>query len=136
MTVRATAVPTASVELMWPRLLPWVERFCADSQESYDAAFIFENLKDGTMQAWFMMGDDGILGVTLTEVRQTKIKELIIIVCTGKDMVSWSHLVSELEKYAIQIGCKKICGIARPGWEKILTPLGYKKKHIELEKML
>lgn len=133
---RAAVIPTASIPLMWERILPQVVSFCDHSQGSYDPPYIYDKLLSGQMQAWLMMSDDKMLGITLTELRQTLIKELIIIVCTGEEMLSWNHLTSVLENYAKSIGCKKICGIAREGWKKILKPQGYHLTHVVLEKML
>lgn len=135
-TARAVPILTKDIHLAWPMILPWAEEFCQHSQGSYDPPFILKNLATGAMQAWLMQDGDQVLGVTLTEVRQTVIRELTIIICTGKQMESWHFLTSALEKYAKAMGCQKLCGVARPGWEKILQPSGWKKTHVFLEKML
>jgi hypothetical protein len=136
MNTRVELIPNASIDLMWPRILPYVESFCEDSDGSIDPEFVLENLKTGAMNAWYMMGEDGMLGVTLTELRQTKIKEFIIFVCTGEEMVSWYDLIEELEKYARSIGCKKSVAVTREGWKKMLKPKGYMLTHVVLEKTL
>lgn len=133
---RAAVIPTANIPLMWPRLYPWAEDFCNHSQGSYDPAYILAKLTSGEMQAWLMLDNEKMLGITLTEIRQTLIKELIIIVCTGEEMLSWHHLTKVLENYGKSIGCKKIVGIARPGWAKILKPDGWTMPHVIVEKIL
>lgn len=129
-------VPTENINELWPKILPWAEDFCQYSQGSYDPPYILGKLQMGQMQLWLVMKNEGILAVVLTEIRKTIIKECVIVVTAGKNMDAWIHLLMTLEKYAILMGCQKIIGIARPGWEKVLKPLGYKKTHVELEKML
>lgn len=129
-------IPNENIGTWWSQVLPWAEEFCQHSQGSYDPQYILERLNDSLMQLWLIMNDDVIFGVVLTEIRQTKIKECIIVVTTGREMESWVHLLKTLEKYAMLMGCTKMVGIARPGWEKILKPLGYKKMHVQLEREL
>lgn len=133
-----TLVPiqTKTIDEWWPKILPWAEDFCEHSQGSYDPPYILEKLRDAHMQIWLIMNGSIIIGVVLTEVRMTKIKECVIVVTTGKNMASWVHLLKLLEKYAVLMGCKKMIGIARPGWEKTLKPYGYRKTHIQVEREL
>lgn len=134
--IAAQPIVTKEIPLYWLHLLPWVKDFCSYSQESYSPEYVREKLESGEMQAWLMKRGIDTLGVTLTEIRITEIKELVIIVCTGDEMREWHHLTAALEKYAKSIGCRKICAIARPGWERILKPANFVKTHVILEKML
>lgn len=133
---RLVVANTDHIDSFWPRILPWAEDFCQHSQGSYDPPYILANLQKGAMQCWLVMKGEEIRAVILTEIRKTIIKECVIVVTTGEDMSLWIHLLKTLENYAILMGCQKIIGIARPGWEKVLKPFGYKKTHVELEKML
>lgn len=125
-----------AIDGWWPRILPWAEDFCQHSQGSYDPPYIFDKLQRGSMQTWLVMKDDDIAAVCLTEIRKTLIRECVIVVMTGEDMSSWVELLALLEKYAIAMGCKKMVGVARPGWERVIKPMGYKKTHVQLEKDL
>ncbi len=127
---------TTSISDFWPKILPWAEDFCQHSQGSYDPPFIKEKLQKGQMQCWLVMKGEEIAAVCLTEIRKTLIKECVIVVMTGDDMASWVHLLKLLEKYAISMGCKKMVGIARPGWERVIKPMGYRKTHVQVEKDL
>lgn len=129
-------IHTDKINELWPRILPWAQEFCQHSQESYDPPYILEKLNNAKMQLWLVMNDADIFGIILTEVRMTKIKECVIVVATGEDMESSVHLLKTLEKYALLMGCKKMIGIARPGWERVLKPFGYKKTHVQVEKFL
>ena len=44
--------------------------------------------------------------------------------------------VEDLEAWAKDQGCKKMELFARPGWEKVMKPKGYKKTHVQIEKEL
>lgn len=125
-----------TIDIWWPKILPWAEDFCQHSQGSYDTVYILERIRAARMLAWIIMKGEEIFGVCLTEIRITKIKECIIIVCTGRDMASWKHLLPTIEKYATLMECKKIVAVARPGWERIFKPYGYSKTHVQLERDL
>lgn len=129
-------VPTANIDEWWPEVLPWAEDFCQYSQGSYTPDYILERLQKSLMQLWLAMDGKNIVAVCLTEIRKTVIKEYVIVVMTGEDMLSWIHMLGDLENYARSLGCQKIVGVARPGWEKILKPIGYRKTHITVEKEL
>lgn len=120
----------------WPKILPWAEEFCQHSQESYDPDYILERLRHSLMQLWLVIKEGNIEAVCLTEIRRTRIKEFIIVVMTGNNMKEWLHLLEPLEKQAKLAGCKKMVGVAREGWVKILKPLGYEKRHVQVEKWL
>lgn len=129
-------VAPKTIDVWWPKILPWAEEFCQHSQGSYDTNYILKMIQESLMLPWLIMKEEEIFGVCLTEIRRTIIKECVIIVCMGSDMASWKHLLPTLEKYAICMGCKKLVAVARPGWEKIFKPYGYRKTHVQLEKDL
>lgn len=129
-------VPQDSIDIWWGQLFPWIEDFCLYSQGSFDPPFILETIRSGFMQPWVVKKDEKIIAVWLTEIRKTAVKEFVMIVATGQEMKEWADFLPSLEKYAIANGCKKMVGVARPGWEKILKPSGYKKTHVQMEKFL
>lgn len=129
-------VGSDEVSAWWPRVKPWADDFCEHSQGSFDSGYILDNLTAEMMQLWVVMRDDELIAVCLTEVRVTKLTECVIIVMTGSDMRAWLPLLEKLEEYARQMGCQKMVGVARPGWEKMISPYGYKKTHVQMEKRL
>ena len=63
-------------------------------------------------------------------------RALKLIWATGDDRPEWLGLYAQLERWAIDAGCKSISAVARPGWSKDLKEWGYKLTHVEYEKEL
>jgi len=54
----------------------------------------------------------------------------------GKFQVWGKHLISRVEEFAKDEGCKMMELIARPGWQKVYNNHGYKRTHVVLEKQI
>jgi hypothetical protein len=55
---------------------------------------------------------------------------------TGRQRLKWQHLISEIEDFAKENGCKMMELIARPGWQRVLKIFDYKRTHVVLEKQI
>lgn len=56
--------------------------------------------------------------------------------CTGEGMSDWFWLLASLEDWAREQGAVSVKSIARKGWTRLMTPLGYRATHVVLEKDL
>ncbi len=59
-----------------------------------------------------------------------------LLACTGDDAALWVDLLAPIEDWAKSRGCAAMEPICRPGWERRLKPMGYRKTHVVLEKRL
>jgi len=59
-----------------------------------------------------------------------------LLACTGDDAALWVDLLAPIEGWAKSQGCAAMEPICRPGWERRLKPMGYRKTHVVLEKRL
>ena len=125
------------VEKIWPLARDLVQLAC-DTNGAFDSDDIKDLCRQGAMQLWLVVSDsDTVLATVVTELRSNpnyKVCDARIV--TGTQMEKWHHHVSDLEKWAKGEGCKKMELYARPGWEKIMKPKGYKKTHVQIEKEL
>lgn len=126
-----TGVPRRHLETMWPLVLPWlaaVEEY-ADGRET--VSDLRKWLDGGELQLWvWMEEDDTVTGVLITEIVHMA-KGLIcrLRVCTGRDPERWIPSMSIIEAWAREEGCGGVEPIARPGWAKLLAPIGYRVTH-------
>ena len=61
----------------------------------------------------------------------------VVIVCIlNGGFMFFSDLVKEITNFAKLNKCKRMCIMARPGWEKVSKKWGWQKKHVQLEKWI
>jgi len=78
-----------------------------------------------------------IKAVAITEIAAyPQITVCKLLACTGDDAARWVELLAPIEAWAKSRGCAAMEPICRPGWERRLKPLGYRKTHVVLEKCL
>ena len=89
-------------------------------------------------QRWhfWLVWDGTAAAVLATEIYRDKggDKRCRIPFCSGRDMDTWVGLISVIEQYARENGCRRLDMIARKGWAKRLP--AYKMTHVVLERML
>jgi hypothetical protein len=61
----------------------------------------------------------------------------IVNMATGHDLPLWVDQIKEFEKWAVEnYGIKKIEIFGRPGWKKMLAPLGFTFSHVQMDKFI
>ena len=128
-------VPTEHVPIVWAEIRQMIiaatNRTGRDTEKS-----VFESLCLGNSQLW-MAWDDGPEAIALTEMHQfPRRKVLRITMMTGSRREKWIGFLKQIEDWAREQGCELMEPIARPGWRRILAPLGYKLSHVMLTKEL
>jgi len=119
----------------WQKALPLLDRACLRSGERYNAEDLRNLIKTGDFQLWLVMDNDFAVAALVTEMLYwPKLRELRMIIMVGDKMEKWLDLLPLIERYAKDIGCAKISGVARAGWGKMLKH--YQKTHVFLEKDL
>lgn len=136
-------IPTSNLQDVWGLVLKDIQQALSYSGSYTDSDFVLEQLKDKKFQLWVLWDKtkqttiDKYYGVVVTEIIQRKLKRSCnIFIVTGRHRQKWQHLVNDLEKFAIDNNCDCMELFARPGWDKIMHKLDYKKTHVVLEKQL
>lgn len=125
------------LEHFWPLIRDYVAEAIERSDGKYEVTDILNALLARDMQAWAVTDGEKIDALVLTEiVSYPRQREARILACTGSDARQWVHLISDIEAWAKANGCARLEPIARPGWEKYLKPLGFKRTHVVLTKEL
>ena len=126
----------AAIADVWPYVLPFVtqamERSHYDTPEDVRLA-----LDKGTAQLWIATRGEEIEAVCVTQIEaNAKSVDCSIWICTGHDRQDWQHHLAKIETWARHEGCTVMRHMARPGWSRILKPMGYAMTHVLLEKDL
>ena len=124
------------IDDIWPYVLPFVtqamERSHYDTPDDVRLA-----LDKGTAQLWIASKNGNIEAVCVTQIEtNAKGSDCSIWICTGHDRQDWQHHLAEIETWARYEGCTVMRHMARPGWAKVLKPMGYSVKHVCVEKLL
>lgn len=125
------------VTRLWPVLEPFVVRALANSGGRYEPVHVMNAAVNGEMQVWVVAENLEVepKAAVVTEVRTypTGLKELNIFGVAGWEAAGWRHLVSQLEQYARNSGCKVAIGCGRPGWGRFI---GWPERYRVFEKVL
>jgi hypothetical protein len=136
-------IPIQELEKVWGIVEKDIKSALAYSGQLTDSDFVFDTLKEGKFQLWVLWDKkqskavDKYFGVVVTEIIKRKFGKVChIYIMTGKQRTKWQHLITKVEDFAKQEGCKMMELIARPGWQRVLDDYGYKRTHVVLEKQI
>ena len=130
-------IPADSFDALWPRVAPQIEELAAISGGRLTTQDIARAIKERDMQLW-AASEGTKLSVMLTQViNYPQQRDARIFSAHGQNADEWLTLWPHFEKWAIEQGCKVvIADHCRPGWKKLLAPLGFTETHLVLEKRL
>jgi esterase/lipase superfamily enzyme len=141
--VSVLSIEPKDIERFWPLAEFMVSEALVFSGKYCDSKFILEQLKKDVFQCWILFGSDEseenkVFGVVVGRIAELpNYNQYEIIICTGKRRELWEDsLVQQVTEFAKQNECKRMCIMARPGWEKVSKKWGWKKKHVQLEKWI
>lgn len=132
------AIPSSALAALWPKIGHLIAAIADGSSGKYMTGDLIKAISARDMQLWATVTDEEeVLGVATTELLNFPRKKVCrFIGATGKEPSLWLPHMKEIEDGAKRIGCSANEIVARPGWEKLLTPIGYRKTHVTLEKEL
>ena len=79
-------------------------------------------LVDGEMQLWIAVEDKEVIASMVTQVITYHSKKTLrVIAIAGGEIKRWFHFMTQLEEFAILMGCSSLEAWGRKGWKKILT---------------
>ena len=141
--VSVLPIEPKDIDRFWPLAEFMVAEALAFSGKYTDSSYIFRELKKDIMQCWIMFGSDEteenkVFGVCIGRIAELpNYNQYEIVICTGKRREFWEdQLVKEVTEFAKHNTCKRLCIMARPGWEKVSKKWGWKKRHVQLEKWI
>ena len=98
---------------------------------------IVRAIHEREMQLWAAMEARDFIGAMLSEVLvHPRMKETHLLAATGHNADEWTPLMPRVEDWSRQNGCSVLKATCRPGWKKLLRPLGFEETHSVVEKRL
>ena len=129
-------VKVGDIDLVWPVVLPMLQRAIDLNDGDFDGNHVFERLMEDTMQLFIGYNTDDIIYAAVTElIPYQHNKALRIILMGGKQINSWVD-TKIFEKFGKLEGCNRIEIVGRKGWVKKLESRGYKQTHYIVTKEL
>jgi hypothetical protein len=127
------------IDKIWPLVKDKVQAALDRNHNFRDHTDVKENCKNGVEQLWVIADKkDNVHGVCITQIMQQPNYNVgLVRIATGHDLPLWVDKINEFENWAEKkFNCKKIEIYGRPGWKKMLTPLGYEFSHVQMDKFL
>lgn len=125
------------IKARWDAFKPYIAQFIAVSAGENTPDSIYAGLVEENMQLFTFEGERGLFGLVVTEITEFPTgKVLQIVGCAGEGILETVDDILVLEAWGRYIGCKKIRIDGRPGWERELSPFGWRKQYVVLMKDL
>lgn len=129
-------VKVGDIDLVWPVVLPMLQRAIDLNDGDFDGNHVFERLMEDTMQLFIGYNTDDIIYAAVTElIPYQHNKALRIVLMGGKKINSWVD-TKTFETFGKLEGCNRIEIVGRKGWVKKLISRGYKQTHYIVTKEL
>lgn len=118
--------------------LPFIQSALEQTAGELTLEEILADVANRKRHLWLIKLEDEFLAGVVTQMYSTQsgLKIGEITMAGGKDYAAWSHFSDTIGQFFKAQGCKIMRVIGRDGWEKLLKPKGFAKKHIILDKEL
>ncbi len=122
------------VQGLWPNVSPLI-RAAIERPGLGLFAETEADLFAGKSLLWIAWNGTEIEAATITQIQLTEAgKVCVIVACGGTDRGRWLPLLSQIEDYAAQEGCKVVRLFGRRGWLRALD--GYSLSSVVLDKLV
>lgn len=136
MTVKFFQLPPHTIDTLWPMVAKRLEPVIKRLNGRITARNLYEAISGGRWQCWTAWEGNECLAAVVTriETHASGMKTLEALVASGDHREKWQYVaVDKLTDFMRAEGCSLFEIHARPGWERVLAPKGFKRTHIVLE---
>lgn len=130
------AIPADRLAAHWPRIAAQVEELAGISYGRLTGRDICRAVRERDMQLWAATEGEHISVMTTQILNFPQLRECRIVSAHGQNADRWLPLWPLFEKWALENGCAIVAAECRPGWKKLLAPLGFTETRLVLEKTL
>ena len=134
--VKFFQLPPSTIETLWPMLEKRLDAVIKRLNGRITARSLHDAISAGRWQCWTAWEGNECLAAVVTriEAHPSGMKTLEAIVASGDHREKWQYIaVDALTDFMRAEGCSLFEIHARPGWERVLAPKGFKRTHIVLE---
>lgn len=116
------------IELFYPAIYDYMNKCAVYTNGRFDANDIKDHLLEHDQQLWIAYEDNFIYGAVVTEItKYPKFNALTMHFTGGIKLPKWKQaMLSTLQRFARDAGCKVIESHGRTGWGKVFKHDGYK----------
>lgn len=136
--IRFEGVRAEHVAMYWPHVVGWVNAAIKDAGHCWTLDDVAARLDSRLMQLWCIWDGENMVGCLVTETYQTArgfTCGLPIVYCSDMEH-ALPVVLDTIEPWARSLGCVRLQGEGRRGWERALRPLGWKTITTQVEKVL
>jgi hypothetical protein len=130
-------VSPALTAMAYPHAAALIERAYAASDE-FVPDDLPQQFADGLTLLWLEVEDQRAIraAMTSTLLRRPSGLQCKLVACGGEMMPLWVTHIAQIEDYARGEGCVKVYVDGRRGWERVLSPHGYRLESATISKSL
>lgn len=128
----AYVVPRANVDQVWPGVAEMIDEAYkfADEIMPHD---MLDQLRSGHRQLWVVWNGEAIIAAVMTRIIQLRSCRAVQITAAGGTAVElWKDLITLIEDFARNEGCRKVTIEGRPGWERLYPD--YRRARVVIER--
>jgi predicted small secreted protein len=137
--VKAILVLPHNVAKTWPLIALWVADALDRGKADETPDEILGRLLAGKQQLWLAWDEDAkrVRGICITEIFDSaRGKACNLALGAGRDFKSWGHLLAAVKEVARAMGCVRLEGPGRKGWERHVKGQGWRYLRTVLEMRL
>lgn len=121
-----------NIPYVWTALVPFVERFIAESQGESTLRSMLHGLVSGDYQCFAVVEHDEIMAICVTKIDQWETySALHVLGVSGNNWPYWKDYHATLEDFARQVGCDRMSLWGRKGWKRMFDKHDFKGQHDE-----
>ena len=127
------AVHPEHLDIVWPRVLPLIERALARGQgDESTPEDVLSRLATGESQLWVVARESEITAAAVLSVMDSaKKRKLHIDILSGTDMPAWVDQLEDLfRKFKDRVDADCIEASCRPGLARVLSNRGWRRKAV------
>lgn len=120
---------------IWPLLEPAIER----SGGRLSGQVVLDALCGDEMQCWCIVDrNENISAAIITEIvyYRTGMRAVNYLLCGGKDVKGWKHLLRAIDAWAREVGCTEIEFGGRFGWQPAMEEIGFERRGVWMSRSL
>lgn len=129
-------IPADRLDAEWPKIAGQMDELAALTRGRMTAPDYARAIRAQELQLWCARDGEQFSLMTTHVVNHPQLRECRVVGAYGHDADRWLALWPRFEAWARAQGCAVIVGECRPGWRKVLAPLGFDESSIVLEKRL
>ncbi len=122
-SVELLAIPPDGVDRVWPIVVPFLQKAADTTEKLTVDDTLLAMCRSSLTHLWVIVDVDEMetLAVLLTDVQESYNGHRAgrVIAAGGLEMTRWTHVIRQLEDWAIQNECDSFEIVGRKGWGRV-----------------